>query len=503
MPGMSAYDSLLERLTEINHVGRAGAVLDWDHQCYMPEGAAESRAGMLATLGKLSHEMFVADETRQLLEKSETEGYAPGSDAALTLRAVRRDLDKSSKLPTKLVGELARETSLGHGVWAKARAEKDFAQFAPALEKILDLTRQAAEYYGYDAQSGEIYDALLDNYEAGARTAEVALVFEGIRPGLITLLEKIKTAPQIDFSCLQRDFDEDTQLKFAEKTAARLGFDFHHGRQDRAVHPFCTGFSRQDVRITTRTEKNWLPGALMGTIHETGHGLYEQGFDPKDDNTPLSDATSLGVHESQSRLWENIVGRSRPFWSIFYPELKAAFPGVLDDISEEGFWRAINRVEPSFIRVEADEVTYGLHIMLRFEIEREMLTGKLAVKDIPAAWNAKMESYLGITPPDDAQGCLQDVHWSAGLIGYFPTYLIGTALASQLYEQALKDNPAIASDLVKGDYASLLSWLREKVHHPGRRFLPGELVERICGGPARSEPYLNYLNSKFAEVYGL
>ncbi len=500
---MSAYDSLLARLNEISHVGKAAAILDWDHQCYMPEGADEARAGMLATLGKLSHEMFVSDETRKLLESAEGEGHAPGSDGALTLRAVRRDFDKSVKLPTKLVSDLARETALGHGVWAKARAEKDFAQFAPALEKILELTRQAGECYGYDKQSGEIYDALLDNYEAGAKTSEVATVFEGIRPGLITLLNKIKAAPQVNFSCLERDFDEATQLKFAEGVAARLGFDFTHGRQDRAVHPFCTSFTRHDVRITTRTEKNWLPGALMGTIHETGHGLYEQGFDPKDDDTPLSDAVSLGVHESQSRLWENIVGRSRPFWHLFYPELKSAFPGVLDDVSEEGFWRAINRVEPSFIRVEADEVTYGLHIMLRFEIEREMLNGTLAVKDIPDAWNAKMESYLGITPPDDALGCLQDVHWSAGLIGYFPTYLIGTALSSQLYEQALKDNPKIASDLVSGEYASLLGWLREKVHHPGRRYLPQELITRICGEPARSEPYIRYLNTKFTEVYKL
>jgi carboxypeptidase Taq len=500
---MSAYDSLLARLNEVSHVGKAAAILDWDHQCYMPEGAAEARAGMLATLGKLTHEMFVSGETQKLLEQAEAEGHAPGSDGALTLRAVRRDFDKSVKLPTQLVSDLARETALGHGVWAKARAEKDFSQFAPALERILELTRQAGEHYGYDKKNGEIYDALLDNYEAGARTSEVVTVFEGIRPGLIELLNKIKAAPQVNFSCLERDFDETAQLKFAESVAARLGFDFKYGRQDKAVHPFCTSFTRHDVRITTRTEKNWLPGALMGTIHETGHGLYEQGFDPKDDDTPLSDAVSLGVHESQSRLWENIVGRSRPFWHVLYPDLQAAFPGTLTDTSEEGFWRAINRVEPSFIRVEADEVTYGLHIMLRFEIEREMLSGTLAVKDIPDAWNAKMESYLGITPPDDALGCLQDVHWSAGLIGYFPTYLIGTALSSQLYEQALKDNPAIAQDLVKGEYGSLLSWLREKVHHPGRRYLPGELIERICGGPARSEPYLNYLNAKFTEVYGL
>ena len=500
---MSAYDSLLSRLDEIGHVRRAAAVLGWDQQCYMPEGAAASRAATLGTLSKLAHEMFVADETARLLASAEAEGHAPGSDAALALAAVRRDLDKSVKLPTRLVEDLTRETALAHGVWAKARAEKDFSQFAPSLERVLELTRQSAEYYGYDITNGERYDALLDNYEPGAKTSEVAAVFADLRPGLIELLQKITAARAIDFSCLQRDFDEEAQLKFAEKIAGKLGFDFHTGRQDRAVHPFCTSFTRHDVRITTRTEKNWLPGALFGTIHETGHGLYEQGFAPQDDGTPLSDAASLGVHESQSRLWENIVGRSEEFWKLHYADLNTSFPGVLDDVSVTDFWRAINRVEPSFIRVEADEVTYGLHIMLRFEIEREMLNGTLAVNDIPEAWNAKMRDYLGITPPDDALGCLQDVHWSAGLIGYFPTYLIGTALSAQLYDKALADNPQIASDLVSGEYSSLLGWLRSNVHHAGRRYLPANLVERVCGEPAQSKSYLNYLNTKFAGVYCL
>ena len=356
---MSAIEELLSRLDEISHVSRAAAVLGWDQQCYMPEGAAESRAATLGTLGKLSHQMFTSPETIALLEKAEAAGYAPESDAGSIVRVVRRDLDKSIKLPTKLVEDLTRETALAHGIWAKARAEKDFARFAPSLEKVLALTRQAAECYGYDRENGELYDALLDNYEPGAKTCEVAEVFADLRPGLIQLLQKITAAKAIDYSCLQRDFDEEAQLKFAEKVARRLGFDFAHGRQDRAVHPFCTSFTRHDVRITTRTEKNWLPGALFGTIHETGHGLYEQGFDPKDDGTPLSDAASLGVHESQSRLWENIVGRSEPFWDIFYADLKVSFPGVLDDVNQKDFWRAINKVEPSYIRVEADEVTYG------------------------------------------------------------------------------------------------------------------------------------------------
>jgi carboxypeptidase Taq len=269
------------------------------------------------------------------------------------------------------------------------------------------------------------------------------------------------------------------------------------------VHPFCTSFGRNDVRITTRFDRNWLPSALMGTIHETGHALYELGFDPKDDNTPLSDAASLGVHESQSRLWENIVGRSREFWQVYYPELRAHFPGVLDDVDVEQFYRAINKVSPSFIRVEADEVTYCLHIMLRFEMEKGMINGTIPTKDIPDAWNSTMQDYLGIVPPNDAQGCLQDVHWSGAGFGYFPTYALGTILSAQLMDKARSDNPSISGDLAKGEFASLLSWLRENVHSQGCRWLPRELVERACGAPAQSQSYLRYLNEKFSDVYGL
>ncbi len=269
------------------------------------------------------------------------------------------------------------------------------------------------------------------------------------------------------------------------------------------MHPFCTSFGRDDVRITTRFDRNWLPMALMGTIHETGHALYEQGFDPKDDNTPLADAASLGVHESQSRLWENIVGRSRAFWDVFFPELRQQFPEALADVDVETFYRAVNKVEPSLIRVEADEVTYNLHIMLRFEMELALLEGSLSVADAPEAWNAKMREYLGITPPNDAEGILQDVHWSGGSFGYFPTYSLGTLLSAQLYDKAVADVPSIPGDLARGEFGSLLAWLREHIHRPGRRYLPAELVERACGEPAQSRSYLNYLNTKFRALYGL
>ncbi len=495
---MSPYDSLLRRLLDIQRINQASAVLGWDQQCYMPAGGGAARAAQLATLGRISHEMFTADETRQLLDSAEKEGADPDSDQALCLRRVRRDFDQSSKLPAELVESLLRETSLAHEVWVEARAESNFDKFAPVFERILDLLRRQADCYGW---SETPYDALLDQYEPGMRTAEVRRVFDELKPGILPILDIVRSAPAIDDSPLRRDFDEAGQIAFGEMVVRKLGFDFSHGRQDRAVHPFCTGLDRTDVRITTRVERNWLPCALMGTIHEAGHGMYEQGFHPDDDGTPLSGSASLGFHESQSRLWENIIGRSRFFWNHFYPGLQRQFPGVLEDVDVHAFHRAINKVEPSFIRVEADEVTYNLHVLLRFELEVELLEGKLAVADLPDAWNARFEKYLGLTPPDNARGCLQDVHWSAGLFGYFPTYSLGTLLSSQLFEQARTDVPAIDEDLMKGEYASLLAWLREKVHHPGRRYEPAELVERICGRPLDSTPFVSYLHEKYRGIY--
>jgi carboxypeptidase Taq len=499
---MEHYPQLIARLAEIRNLRDAASVLEWDQQCYMPHGGAASRAEQLATLGKLTHGMFVADETARLLAGAEAEcaGLEAQSDERLTLRVVRRDFDKATKLPSSLVADLARSTAMAHGVWVKARRESDWAQFAPTVEHLLGLSRQVAEAHGY---ADRAYDALLDQYEPGMKTADVERVFDSLRPGLVALVQELAAAPPVDDSVLRRDYAPVQQKAFGEFIAAKLGYDFERGRQDVAVHPFCTSFTRNDVRITTRFDQNWLPAALMGTIHETGHALYEQGLDPQDDHTPLSRATSLGFHESQSRLWENIVGRSRGFWQVYLPKLKEYFPGVLDDVDADRFYRALNRVQPSLIRVEADEVTYCLHIMLRFEMEKGLIDGSIPVKDVPAAWNAKMQDYLGVTPPNDAQGCLQDVHWSGASFGYFPTYALGTILSAQLFETATASDPAISSDLARGEFASLLEWLRVHVHRPGGRYLPAELVQRACGEPAQSRSYLNYLNSKFKDVYGL
>ncbi len=480
------------------------AVLGWDQQCYMPPGGAAERAEQFATLGRIRHEMATSDETGKLLEAAEAEVKSADadSDAARAVYMARRDFDHATKLPPDLVVEIAKVTTIGHETWVKARENNDYASFAPTLEKVIELNRRVADCLGYEEQR---YDALLDQYEPGRKTADVERVFADLRPGLVQLVREIASAPRpIDDGILKRDYDEAGQAAFGEMVVRRLGFDFERGRQDKAVHPFCTSFTRNDVRITTRFDKNWLPCALMGSIHETGHGLYEQGFDPRHDAVPpLADAASLGVHESQSRLWENIVGRSRPFWNVFFPALQKQFPAALGDVDVEKFYRAVNKVEPSLIRVEADEVTYNLHIMLRFELELALLSGELNVRDLPDAWNAKMDDYLGVTPPNDAEGCLQDVHWSGGSFGYFPTYALGTLLSAQLYDKALKDTPKIEGDLAAGEFGSLLSWLRENVHRPGRRYLPAELVERVCGEPAQSRSYLNYLNGKFRDLYGL
>jgi carboxypeptidase Taq len=411
---------------------------------------------------------------------------------------VRRSFDKSTRLPAELVAETAKATSNGHQVWVQARQAADWSMFVPVVEHLLDLSRQRADYYGYEER---MYDALLDIYEPQMKTAQVESVFDALRPALVELVEACAEAEPVDDSVLRRDYDPEKQKEFGEFIVARMGYDFTRGRQDKAVHPFCTSFNRNDVRITTRFDRNWLPCALMGTIHECGHALYEQGFDPKDDGTPLSDACGLGVHESQSRLWENIVGRSRGFWQVYFPELQKYFPDALGDVEVETFYRALNKVTPSLIRVEADEVTYCLHIMLRFELEKGLVDGSIPVKDIPEAWNSKMQDYLGITPPDDSQGCLQDVHWSGASFGYFPTYALGTILSAQLFDKAQQDNPAITDDLSNGEFGSLLGWLREKVHYPGARWFPAELVERACGEPAQSHSYNNYLNTKFRDVY--
>ena len=493
------FTQLQVRLADVHNLNMAGAVLDWDQQTYMPQGGSEARANQRATLAKLAHAMLTDDATAKLLAQSESDNDATETTTAF-LRVARREFSHATKLPPELVEETSRVTSIAQEVWATSRADNDYASFAPHLEKIVELSRRTAQALGYQEK---LYDALLDQYEEGMTCAQLDPIFEQLKAVSIPLIEKIAAKPLIDDAILRRDFDGQTQKKFAERVLESCGFDFARGRQDLSVHPFCTNFSRDDVRITTRLNTRDLQSALFGSLHEMGHALYEQGIDPNLDGNVLGGGVSLGVHESQSRLWENMVGRSREFWRCWFPALRETFPAQLNDVSEDEFYRAINKVAPSCIRVEADEVTYNLHIVLRYEMEVDLLEGRLSVADAPAAWNEKMKSYLGVTPPDDAHGILQDVHWSIGAMGYFPTYSLGNILSAQLWNRVLDARPETENDISNGDFSVLLSWLRDNIHRFGKTYTPKELIRRATGNALDVAPYAQYLNKKFGALYGL
>lgn len=500
---MNKFDQLRDRMGEIADMRAAAALLRWDQNTYMPPGGAEVRALHLATVSKTAHDWFVSDEIGQLIEDLESEMADLDYDSfeASLLRVARRTYDQQRKLPSALVAELSKATALGQPAWQEARAASDFSRFQPHLARILDLNRQKAEALGYEDR---IYDALLDEFEPEMKTAQVEVLFGELKADLVPLVQAIaERSDAVDDSIFSQEFDVDKQWDFGVEVIERLGFDFRHGRQDLSAHPFTTSFSPSDVRLTTRLSPEKFKMALFASIHESGHGMYDQGYDRAYDRTILSDGASLGVHESQSRMWENVVGRSRGFWTFWLPRLKEVFPRQLEGIGVEAFYQAINRVEPSLIRIEADEVTYNLHIMLRFEIENLMLEGKVQLADLPELWNAKMQEYLGILPPDDALGVLQDVHWSMGYIGYFPTYSLGNLLAAQFYSQAVSEQPNIPAQIEQGEFSPLFDWMRARIHKPSAKYTPAELVERVTGGPIRTGPFLDYIREKYTEIYRL
>ncbi len=490
----TSLEALKSRLADVNALHAATAIMDWDQQTYMPRGGADARAEHLGILGRMAHEQFTSDETIKLLQSASPEN---DDDKAL-LRVVKRDLDLSTKIPTALVEKKARLAAHAHEEWVKARAENNFAGFAATLETMFDIARQEAEHLGY---KDNIYDALLDQYEEGATAADARAMFDAVRGPQVALVKEIQAQPETDDSWLHGNWDERKQKQFTEMMVQAVGFDFGRGRQDTAPHPFCTGWSVGDIRLTTRF-KDYLPSSIMGSMHEAGHGMYEQGSPMAWDRTALAGGVSLGLHESQSRTWENLVGRSRAFWNFFYPKLQETFP-ELKNKDVDTFYRAINKVKPSLIRVEADELTYNLHVMVRFEIECDVLTGKLAVKDMPAAWNAKYEEYLGITPPSDSEGCLQDVHWSQGSIGYFPTYSMGNLLSYQIWRALEKDVKDPMALIEKGEFAPILGWLQKKVYSQGRKFAPKDLVLQVTGKPMDPSDYVSGLTEKYREVYRL
>ena len=503
MLAQTAYDELIQKVKEAATLSSVGGLLEWDQQSYMPSGAGKFRADQLSLVAGLSHKKFTDPRIGELLSELEATGLGAAGDTpeAANVRELRHQYDKATKLPGELVSEWARTVSLAQDEWVGARKHNDFKRFLPWLEKVMDLCRRKAQAYGCKS---EPYDALLDEYEPGASAAELVETFASLRQDLGVLLEKIRNAPRRpNAGVVERPYDVQLQRVFGESVAAAMGFDFTRGRLDTTPLPFCTGIGPNDVRILTRYNPNRLSDSFFGIMHEAGHALYEMGIEKEANfGAPMGEAASLGVHESQSRMWENLVGRSRPFWKYFFPQAQRLFKDALRGVSLDAFYGAVNDVKPSHIRVEADEGTYNLHIILRFELERALLLGDLKPADVPGEWNTRFKKYLGLEVDKDSNGCLQDVHWSAGLVGYFPTYTLGNLYSAQLFQKARKDMPDLDSHFERGEFAPLREWLRDNIHRHGRRYRSGDLCARVTGKPLTHKPFIDYLNSKYAEIYG-
>lgn len=497
-----ALDTLNERIRDVADLRHAADLVEWDERVCMPSGGASVHGEMQATVRRLAHEKFTAPEIGELIARAQQElaGADPDDWARRLLAVTARDYRKATQVPAAFVAEHAEVISASQHAWGEARAASDFAAFLPHLKKVVALKRQ---YVSFFPKGDHPYDTLLDDYEPGLTTAEVKAVFDVVRPRQVALLRRIAGRPQVDDTVLRQPFPEAGLLDLSVAVASAFGFDWSRGRQDKSTHPFATAIGASDVRITTRFMDRYPFSLLFGTLHETGHALYEQGVSPHLHRTQLEGGASLGVHESQSRLWENLVGRSRPFWQHFYPTLQSRFPEQLRGVTLEAFYRAINKVEPSLIRVEADEATYNLHVMMRVELEVALVEGRLDPADLPDAWNGLMQEYLGVRPTDDASGVLQDIHWSAGLMGYFATYTLGNLISAQLWERVEAVHPSLNADIARGDFSPLLTLLRTEVHQHGRLYTPQELVQRATGSRIDSAPYLRYLERKFGEIYGL
>lgn len=505
------YAALLETTGRVNDFLNAGSILSWDARTMMPHAGAPTRAKQLATLAVAARDLLCSGDMKRALDAAEAEVADLPADAVehAIVAQVREAIAYHERIPAEL---LRRKTELGaaaHTVWAEAREKADFSIFAPALTDMVAISREMAQAIGY---SEHPYDALMYRFEPGTTTAQLRSLFARLREGMEPLVRAIAQAKQPRADFLARDFPVEDQLRFALKMAERIGYDTRRGRLDLTVHPFEISFTRNDVRITTRVNRNYMPMALFGALHEAGHAMYEQNVDPAYTRTPLATdlvslyavgGVSFGAHESQSRLWENQVGRSAGFWANHFGELRDTFPDQLADVTVEEFHAAINRARPSLIRVEADELTYDFHIMLRVDLESRLIEGSLDVADLPAAWNEGMKAMLGVDVPDDAQGVLQDVHWSSGQIGTFCNYTIGNIMAAQLFETARAEEPGIQTALDVADYAPLRDWLTDKVCRHGRRYARDELLVRATGRTLDPDPYLRYLGGKYGALYGL
>ena len=496
---MSAIKELQEHFAEIMRLHYISALLGWDQEVNMMEyQSLEGRAKQVSLIQQLIHQRETSEKVGKLIKQAEKKNLNEIESAML--REITREYTLSTKLPEKLVMEIAETSILAAKEWREARQKSDFSIFEKFLVKTVELQREKAEKLGTHP---DLYSTLIDLYEPGATYDWIANIFNPIRPKLIDLVKKLNSSPdQPDGSIFEKTYDEDTQFELSRKVIEKLGFDFGYGRQDKVTHPFSTSLAALDVRITTRTTEPF-PDCITSTIHEHGHAIYEMGINKELHDTILCTGTSMGIHESQSRMWENIVGRSKEFWMYWYPTFQKYFPENLKNVSTDEFHRAMNIVKPSFIRVNADEVTYGLHIILRFEIEKDLIEGKIQVKELPEIWNSKFEELFGIVPPNDAKGVLQDVHWSMGSIGYFPSYFLGNLYAAQIYNKALQKLPSLPEDYKKGEFSTLLSYLKENIHQHGSIYRANELINRVTGEDLNSDYFLKYIKAKYKQIYRL
>ena len=495
---------LKELDAQIRTLEEVQAVLEWDQHVYMPERGVHARSEQSAWIAGAIHEKHTSPRIGDLLDKLGASDDTPlgseqlSDDDRRLVRAIYRDFKHATRLPADLVSRIARVTSIAQSVWAEARRKSEFALFQPHLEEIVQLSLEVADRLGYREHP---YDALIDTYEPEMTTSEVARIFRDLRKGLVPLVRKIQAARQVNHSFLQKKYPVAGQEAFCRTILEAMHFDMRRGRLDRSVHPFTTTLGPDDVRLTTRYDEDYLPTALFGTIHEAGHGLYELGFDREYHGSRLAASVSLGIHESMSRFWENVIGRSRAFWHNFYPVLKAQFPDQLSGVDLESFYKAVNRVEPSLIRVEADEVTYSLHVILRFELERMLIGRELKVSDVPGAWKEQSRDLLGIVPQNDATGVLQDIHWSGGMIGYFPTYALGNVYGLQFTSRLRKDIPDMDNRIRNGELEPIKTWLDTHIHALGRSRTPRELCEEVGGEAMTAGPFIDYLNTKYGDIY--
>jgi carboxypeptidase Taq len=497
----ASFEDLQRRLQEISDLGKTLSLLSWDQQVMMPRGGARLRAEQLATVGRIAHEKFTSAEVGRLLDELRGFGEEQEYDSfeASLIRVVAHDWDKARRVPADLRAEISRSASLANAVWIDARKNNDFASFLPVLRTNLDLRKRYIDCFEV---GDEPYDIVLDDYERGMKTAEVRRIFDYLKEHQAPLVQEVAARGAYEEPATG-EFPLEVQKRFELEVARAFGYTDHAWRLDPTVHPFASGTAIDDIRLTTRYFPDNLDG-LFATMHEFGHGLYEHQIDPALERSPLARGVSLGMHESQSRMWENLVGRSLPFWRHFFPRLQQAFPDPLAGHDAERWYREVNTVQPSLIRVEADEATYNLHIILRFELEQAMLADEFPLEQLPEEWNSRIWDYLGIEVPDDTQGVLQDVHWSGGSIGYFPTYALGNLISAQIWERVTTDLPGLSDEFEQGEFGSLRDWLREHLHRHGRKFTPGETLERVVGTPEIDpEPYVRYLREKLAGIYGI